>query len=116
MGRRGQENPGSGSPKESPALQFPGIGCRRDSGGYQDCPRAGGHGRWLAAGGRHCAECRSEVRLIQSLLKVFADPDHLCCEFAAEAAWLGAPCCKLPSMVALYERKTKSSLSEESTA
>ena len=48
-----------------------------------------------------------EVRLIQDLLRAFADPDWHFCEWWARGVWIGAPSRKLPRAPAVFERKTK---------
>ena len=49
----------------------------------------------------------TEVRLLQTLLKAFGDPDHYFGEWWSKGVWLGSPDRKLPRAPALYERKTK---------
>ena len=48
-----------------------------------------------------------EVRLIQSLLEAFADPDAYFCDWWAVGVWLGSMSRKLPRTPAVFERKTK---------
>ena len=53
-----------------------------------------------------------EVRLIQSLLFVFGDPDHYFGEFWARGVWLGSRERKLPRTPAVFDRKVKWKYSE----
>ena len=48
-----------------------------------------------------------EVRLIQSLLWAFGDPDAHFCEFWARGVWLGSQQRRLPRTPAVFDRKTK---------
>lgn len=48
-----------------------------------------------------------EVRLIQSLLMAFDDPDAYFCSWWALGVWLGSPSRKLPLTPAVFDRKTK---------
>lgn len=49
----------------------------------------------------------TEVRLLQSLLRAFLDPDHHFCEWWARGVWIGSPERRLPRTPAIFERKTK---------
>ena len=48
-----------------------------------------------------------EVRLIQSLLSAFQDPDHYYCNWWAVGTWLGSKLRKLPRTPAVFDRKVK---------
>ena len=53
------------------------------------------------------AKQATEVRLAQSLLTAFRDPDAYFGDFWARGVWLGSPSRQLPRAPALYERKTR---------
>ena len=64
-----------------------------------------GHGDGLPKAGD--AIQAFEVRLIQSLLSAFEDPDHYYCEWWAVGTWLGSRDRKLPRAPAIFDRKIK---------
>ena len=57
----------------------------------------------------------TEARLLQELLRAFEDPDHYFCEWWSRGIWLGSPERPLPRAPALYQRKTKWPLKDDST-
>ena len=48
-----------------------------------------------------------EIRLIQSLLEAFGDPDHYFCQWWATGVWIGSPTRRLPRAPAIFDRKTR---------
>ena len=59
-------------------------------------------------------EQKIEVRFLQGLLKAFRDPDFYFGTWLARGVWQGSPSRKLPRTPALYERKTKRPIHDES--
>lgn len=55
----------------------------------------------------------ADVRLIQTLLDAFGDPDTHSTEWWARAVWLGSPERPLPRAPPLYNRKTKWAVKDE---
>ena len=47
------------------------------------------------------------IRLIESMLQAFRDPDFYFCRWWAKGVWLGSPTRKLPRTPAVFDRKTK---------
>ena len=72
--------------------------------------KAGGYGDGLPQAGDRVQAF--EVRLIQSLLFAFGDPDHYFGEFWARGVWLGSRERKLPRTPAVFDRKVKWKYSE----
>ena len=62
------------------------------------------------------AEQLTDVRLLQALMIAFEDPDFYFAEWWARGVWLGSPDRPLPRAPALYERKTKWNVKQESEA
>ena len=72
--------------------------------------REAGHGDGLPQSGD--AAQMIEVRLIQSLLEAFGDPDAYFCQWWATGVWLGSTRRKLPRTPAVFDRKVKWRLAE----
>ena len=72
--------------------------------------REAGHGDGLPQSGD--VPQMFQVRLIQSLLSAFGDPDSHFCAFWARGVWLGSPQRKLPRTPAVFDRKVKWRLAE----
>ena len=53
------------------------------------------------------ADQQTEVRLLQSLMEAFRDPDSYFCEWWSLGVWLGSPTRRLPRAPAIFDRKTK---------
>ena len=68
------------------------------------CKQAG-HGDGLPRAGDVVQEF--EVRMIQSMLSAFGDPDHYFGEWWAKGTWLGSAQRKLPRTPAVFDRKIK---------
>ena len=67
--------------------------------------KQGGHGDGLPRTGDMIQEF--EVRMIQSMLSAFGDPDHYFGEWWAKGTWLGSAQRKLPRTPAVFDRKIK---------
>ena len=114
-GRIVEINSGKLSGRWTHGEPFPGKGGREDPGQPQEDPRAGGEGfkdGFPKEGDRVQA---TEVRLLQELLRAFGDPDHYFCEWWSRGVWLGSPERPLPRAPALYARKSKWPLKDDST-
>ena len=72
--------------------------------------REAGHGDGLPLAGD--AQQMIGVRLIQSLLSAFGDPDAYFCHWWATGVWLGSKQRKLPRAPAIFDRKVKWRLAE----